>query len=272
MGAKPAPTRYVETARTKRYRLGDLLPDAENRPVRENRVLKIASDFDFAKWTPPVVRENGGGLPTILDGHHRVQAACLVGLEDVEVITYCHPAIESDSRVGEMYLGVNDTLAAQPVEKFKMRLRAGDETAVGIAATIEAAGFHGVSAEREKGYIQSPGACEWVYNGGPYRKPSHAALGATLQILARAYGRTPDAVRKDVIRGVGMFVLSFPRAKQERVVKNLRKRYPEPDDLLDKGRDISEAMNYQANKGVAEAIRQAYNSAGGGGQQLPSWN
>lgn len=267
-------TRYVETAVTKRFRLGDLLPDAQNRPVREHRVIKIASEFDFAKWSPPVVRENGGNLPTIIEGHHRVQAACLVGLEDVEVITYCHPAIQSDARVGEMYLGLNDTLAAQPVEKFHMRLRAGDKIAVEIAAIIQAAGYQGVSAERENGNITSPSACEWVYDGGPYRDTQPEALGATLTILAKTYGRTPDAVRKDMIRGVGMFVLSFPKAKQERVVKNLRKRYPEPDDLLVKGRGISEAMGYQASKGVAEAIRQAYNSTGGGAgkSQLPAWS
>lgn len=253
-------TRLVESATAKRFRLGDLLPDAQNRHLRTWRIDQIAKEFDFAKWSPPVVRQNGNGKPTIIEGHHRVVAACKAGLSDTEVITYCHPPIETDSKVGEMYIGLNDTLASTPTEKFRMRLRAGDKLAVEVAAVIDAAGFTGISDRPEDGAIHAPTACEWVYKGGSFKKgASPEALGFALEAIKKAYGKKGGAVRRDIIQGFGSFALRYPKLDPAEVARKVRERHPEPKNLIDDAKLMADALGCRSHKAMALVIRRDYN-------------
>jgi hypothetical protein len=254
-----SPTR-VETATAKRFRLRDLLPDAQNRALRDWRVDQIAREFDFAKWSPPAVRQNGNGKPTIIDGHHRVVAACKAGLGDVEIITYCHPPIETDAKVGGMYIGLNNTLASTPTEKFRMRLRAGDELATAVAAIIDAAGFTGITNDPTDGAVHTPTACEWVYKGGSYKKGhTPGALGFTLEAIKKTYGKTRQAVRRDIVRGFGSFALRYPDLNAGEVARKVRERHPEPNDLITDAKLMADALGCSAHKGMALVIRRDYN-------------
>jgi len=253
-------TRFMETATAKRVRLGDLLPDAQNRQLRDWRVAQIAKHFDFAKWSPPVVRQNGNDTPTIIEGHHRVVAACKAGLEDTEVICYCHPPIETDAKVGDMYIGLNDTLASTPTEKFRMRLRAGDELAVAVAAVIDAAGFDGISDQPQDGSIHTPTACEWVYKGGSFKKGiTPEALGFTLETIKKAYGKTRHSVRRDIVRGFGSFALRYPGLDSKEVARKVRERHAEPNSLIDDAKGMADALGCTAHKAMALVIRRDYN-------------
>lgn len=254
-------TNLVETATAKRFRLGDLKPDAENRKLRQWRIDQIAKEFDFAKWSPPVVRSNGNGTPTIIEGHHRVLAACKAGLDDVEVITYCHPPIEADARVGEMYIGLNDMLASTPTERFRMRLRAGDELAVAVAAVIDAAGFTGIADEPTDGAVHTPTACEWVFKGGSFKKKGNTpeALGFTLETIKKTYGKTKQSIRRDIIRGFGSFGLRYPKLDPAEVARKVRDRHPEPNDLINDAKLMADALGCSSHKAMALVIRRDYN-------------
>lgn len=267
-----SPNRLVEQATSKRVRLDTLLPDVQNRKLREARVEKIAREFDFAKWSPPVVRENGHDTPTIIDGHHRIAAACKAGLGDTEVITYCHPPVETDMWVGNMYIGLNNTLASTPTEKFLMRLRAADPVAIGVAAIIEAAGFEGIVDAPTDGCVHTPTACEWVYTGGPYRRRGNTpeALAFALEATKKTYGKTRQAVRRDFIRGFGSFALRYPKTDPAEVARKVRERHPEPSDLISDTSTMADALGCQSHKAMALVIRQDYNHQRKG-RRLEEW-
>lgn len=257
-----SPNRLVETATSKRVRLDTLLPDTHNRKLRDARVDKIAREFDFAKWSPPVVRQNGNDTPTIIDGHHRIAAACKAGLGEMEVITYCHPPVETDMWVGSMYIiGLNNTLASTPTEKFLMRLRAADPVAIGVAAIIEAGGFEGITDLPTDGFVHTPTACEWAYKGGPYKRRGNTpeALAFALETSKKTYGKTKQAVRRDFIRGFASFALRYPKLDPAEVARKVRERHPEPGDLLASTNTMADALGSQSHKAMALVIRQDFN-------------
>jgi hypothetical protein len=250
-----------EQARARRIRLGDLLPDAQNRTLRQWRVDQIARSFDFGKWTPPVVRENGVGH-VIIDGHHGIAAACKRGLEDLYVICYVHPHVDADARVGEMYIGINDTLASTPAERFLMRLRAEDPVAVAVTDLILANGFTGVVDQPTDGAIHCPTHCEWVYRGGMFRRrtgDTPAALVFALRALKATYGTKRSAIRPEIIRGLGCFSHRYPRLTFSDTARKIHARHPEPGDLIQAARVMAEAMRCQGYKAMALVIRQDYN-------------
>lgn len=218
-----------EKAVAKRIKLNDLLPDAQNRRLREWFVDDIAKRFDFGKWTPPVVRN---GSPV------------------------------RDARVGEMYIGVNSTVSSTPAEKFLYRLRAEDPIAIAVTAIIDAAGFEGITAEPTDGYIHAPTHCEWVYTGGMFRRKSRetpAALATALQATKSVYGKTRHAVRPELIRGFGSFAHRYPEIPAEEIARKVRGRHPEPSDLIDSGKVMKEAMQCSLHKAIALVIRQDFN-------------
>lgn len=220
-----------EHAVAKRIKLADLLPDAQNRKLRQWFVDDIAANFDFGKWTPPIVR-NGREAP--------------------------------DARVGQMYLGVNSKLTQTMTERFRMRLRAQEPAPVAIAALIEAAGFKGISDQPEDGYIHTPGACEWVYRGGLFRRrtgDTPAALADTLKLVKNTYGKTAVAVRPEIIRGFGSFVHRYSEISATDVTKKVSARHPTPVDLITDAKVMREAMRCELHKAMALVIRQDYNVA-----------
>lgn len=274
------PTHLTEQAVSKRFRLDELLPDAENRRLREWKVEQISKQFDFNKWTPPVVRESGNCVgPTIVEGHHRIAAACKRGLGKVEVICYTHPAPEEDRVVGEMYIGINDTLASTPTEKFVMRLRAEDPTAVAVAALIEAAGFEaaGFEAITEKPADNSmhvPTACEWVYRGGMFRKKTGdtpQALVFALSALRSTYGKEAKVIRPEMIRGFGTFAHRYPDIAVKAVTSKVHARHPRFSDLLKDSKTMAEALRCEAAKATALVIRQDYNVNRKAQHHLDEW-
>lgn len=231
---------FTEQAVAKRVKLSELLPDAHNRRLREWFVDDIAKHFDFGKWTPPVIR-NGKGA--------------------------------SDSRIGEMYIGVNSTVASTPAEKFLYRLRAEDPTAIAVAAIIDAAGFERITADPTDGSIHTPTACEWVYRGGMFRRKlgeTPAALATALKTTKLAYGKTRHAVRPELIRGFGSFAHRYPNVTPEEIARKVRDRHPNPADLIDAAKVMKEAMRCSLHKAMALVIRQDYNVGRKGGA-LEEW-
>lgn len=249
----------TEQAVTKRFRLDELLPDAQNRRLREWKVDQIARGFDFKRWTPPVVRESGNCVgPSIIEGHHRIAAACKRGLGDLEVICYTHQPVDRDADVGEMYIGINDTLASTPTEKFLMRLRAEDPIATAVEAIIESAGFEGLADRPTDNQMHVPAACEWVYRGGMFRRKrgsSPEALAFALSAMRNIYGRDRDSIRPEFIRGFGTFAQRWPDVPLKDFTRKVHAKHPRVNDMIKASKVMAEAQRCPAHKALALVAR-----------------
>lgn len=255
----------TEQAVTKRFRLDELLPDTQNRRLRGWKVDQIAKEFDFGRWTPPVVRESGNCVgPTLVEGHHRVAAACKRGLGHLDVICYTHPPVEEDARVGDMYIGINDQLSSTPTEKFLMRLRSEDATAIAVAALIDTAGFTGIVDLPSDNCMHVPTACEWVYSGGSFRrkrrgKPTPEALVFALAAMRSIYGTDRDAIRPELIRGFGSFAQRWPDAELKTFTRKVAAKHSRVNDLLKDAKVMMEAQRCSAHQAMAMVVRMDYN-------------
>jgi hypothetical protein len=259
-----------ETGTIKRIRLGDLLPDALNRTLSEAKVERIAREFDFGKWKPPVVRKTADGY-VLIDGHHRVAGACRAGLSDQLVICYVHSDPMADSRVGEMYLGINDTLAATPTQKFLQRIRAGEVVPIRVREIIESAGYDGISPTPRDGWVHTPTACEKVYNGGVLKKrqESPEALLFALVVLAGCWGRTSGAVKKSLIEGFGLFYHRHPTVRVADLVTIVKRNFESPDELVKRADTHRQATKCPIYVGVARELVFSYNRGRRSHTRLP---
>lgn len=245
-------TARLEIGTARRVAINDLEDDAKNRTLRSGWIEAREQRFDFGKWTPPIVRETEDGRFILIEGHHRVALARRVGLGRTEVICYVYPPIESDQRVGEMYVGINDKSDHTASQKFLGRLRAGDRHAVAANAAIVAAGFEGVSEFAKVGWVHTPTHFERIARKTPKR------LRPVLETIVASYGRVPEAVNPNFVRALAMFHGAYdvdPREVGRKVVH----KYPTWPLLRDAGESMRDSWNCELARGTAIQILDAYN-------------
>jgi hypothetical protein len=260
-----SPDRFKETARTRRVKLALLRPDPANRELREAAIVAIVEGFDFGKWTPPIVREDGNGGHVLIEGHHHVEAACRVPQvgPDREVICYVYPPILDDARVGDMYLGISSRVAHTPTEKFKARLRKGDASAVATAGVITRAGFKGIANHPCEGWIHTVPACEWVLRGGGHKskRMCEDELLATLETISQLWGDAPEALSPSIVKGLGLFFLRFPAVPVKELVRKMEadSSYVSAKEFRSRATMVASALKQQVYMATRKMVRDSYN-------------
>ena len=122
-------------------RIADLvIDDSYQRPLLEgNRkaIQRIASEFQWARFSPVLVAPIEGGRYAIIDGQHRSHAAAVCGFEMVPaMILDVQPAAQAAA-----FVRINTSqIAIRSTALYKAALVAGERWAVNCAAAVSAAG------------------------------------------------------------------------------------------------------------------------------------
>lgn len=141
-------------------------------------IHKIATNFDWAKFSPILVSKRPRGVYAIIDGQHRAHAAALCGIQSV-------PAMISEltlEQEASAFSWVNGTVTAlTPNQKFKAALAAFEPWAVQCQAVVLKAGcrlmpYNKSSDQKMPGEIYCIGLVRRFVEAG-----ASAALIAALQ-------------------------------------------------------------------------------------------
>lgn len=229
------------------------------REQRAARIDYIAANFDPDKFGTPTVNERNG-IFWIIDGAHRIKALHRIGYEDQEVQCWTYHDLTEEEEA-EKFLSLNDVKPVNGMDKFKVSVVAGRETATDIDRIVRAAGL---TIGKGANGIGSVGALSKVYqSAGP------KGLSSTIRIIRDAYG-VPGFAAK-VIEGIGLFVASYEQVfDPERIVSKLGAKHGGVNGLLGRAEQIKSTHGIPAPQGVAAAAVETYNQ-GRGGDKLPGW-
>jgi len=186
------------------------------RDLRAHRVNEIAEGWDTAAAGTIIVSQRSNGKFWLVDGQHRVAAAQLAGEKELPAIIYEDLAPKAEAN---LRLHLNHRLQERPLERFKARLKAGDETAMDIRDLLEK---HGTAINTTYDYdegLNTVASIETVY-----MQDDGALLGQVLDILKKVYGKiTPEIATSNSIKGVAWFLRAHPEADVDRLVEMLRR-------------------------------------------------
>lgn len=239
-------------------------PTMAQRELKPGRVDHIAANMDLEQLGTPTVNKRGG-LYYILDGQHRVEAFKQWIGEDWE-----HQQLQcwtydglSEEEEAETFLKLNDTLAVQAFDKFRIGLNANRPEEVEIAAVVSKAGLT-ISQSKAEGSIGAVGTLRRVY-----RREGHAVLGRALGIIRDAYGS--PGLEAPVIDGIGLLC---GRYNGELDTKNAVSRLSSAAGglaaLMNRAYFTKNQTNAPLSQCVAAAAVDLINR-GKGGKKLPSW-
>lgn len=252
----------------------DLQPYRLNRDVNaahnRKKAAEIAAHFNEAKFGYPIVRRNGDGILTIVDGHNRLAALEILDWDDYVVM--CEVFDDMDDRgLAELFLGRGDRKAYSSITLFQNRLAAKEQTAVAIVGILAEFGLH-VAESRGK---NSPGVAAVKTLDKIYSIPGVYAhrgevLRATIGLLTGAWG-AGSALVGDIIEGTGFFMA---RHGKEIDIESLRSRLSGrsggPTMLLGNARGLHQAYPGSVAHHVAHVLTLEYNK-GRRSRRLPDW-
>lgn len=220
------------------------------RKQRQYRVDNLAANLDLSKLGTPVVNFRGGHW-WIIDGAHRVEALRIndFGDQAIECRAYEGLTLEEEA---EMFLGLNDFLNVNAMDKFQVGIVAGRDDNITIDEIVRELGLN-VSAGGAHGSIGSVLTLKRVY-----KKAGADGLRKTLTIVRDAYG--DSGYRAQVIDGIGLFVIRYDeQIDVPRLIDRLRAQHDGVQGLVDLASRLRRSTGYAVPECIAATTVEIYN-------------
>jgi hypothetical protein len=240
------------------------VPTMAQRELKAARADHIAANMDLEQLGTPTLSKRSGHF-YIIDGQHRVEAFKQWngdGWEHQQLHCFVYEGLSEEDEA-EIFLKLNDVLAVQAFDKFRIGFNAGRSEELEISAIVQAAGLT-ISQSKAEGAIGAVGTLRRVY-----RREGASVLGRALGIIRDAYG-TPG-LEAPVIDGMGLLCGRYNGdLDTSRAVTRLKSANGGLAGLMNRAYFAKNQTNAPLNQCVAAAAVDIINR-GKGGKKLPSW-
>lgn len=264
-------------------KLDELVVDETvQRSLNTHRVNALVDDFHPEALSVITVSRRDDGTLHVVDGQHRVYATRSYNarkadspITTMEATVYTGLALEDEAL---LFRVLNNTKRVGNYDRFKVRLVEGDLAAVSLDKALKTYGWH-VSPNKlrdGRGGFQAVAALEWVYRGADLTeppepgKPGHVdVVRSLLNIITTAWGHDVDAVREDIVKGLGKFLVRYgDRIDLAKLVQELSKTTPLR--LHVDGQQLRGIRSMTAADSIADILTRLYNKKRTV-HRLPEW-
>lgn len=231
------------------------------RELNPARVNKILMEFDLEQLGTPTVNERSGFL-YVIDGQHRVEALRAMGWGDQQIQCWTYTGL-TEVDEADMFLKLNDVLAVNAFQKFKVGIQAGRETQCEISRIVTGAGLK-VAQTKTAGSISATGTLIRVY-----RQTGGNNLAHTLCVVRDTYGDI--GLTSAVIDGIALLLHRYgDQIDDAQLITRLSSVNGGLNALLNTAARNRQRYGAQKRHCVAAAAVELLNG-GRGGKKLPSW-
>lgn len=246
------------------------------RGLKQARVEELAKNWDADGVGVITVsrRELKPGVTGdfIVDGQHRWAAAKRVGQAKIRAEVYTDL---SRSDEAALFRVRNNTKVVSTYDKFRVRLVEGDKVALDLERMLNDNGwFVRVNRFQGHGSFTAIGALEWVYHGAERAEADTPfAAQQTMEILTAAWGTGElDAVRSDIVKGLGVFLVRYAgNLDLHKVINELQKYSGGPLKLSGDAKLLRSYRSMPVPDAVAMVLTGLYNKKRSV-NRLPEWS
>lgn len=246
-------------------------PEVQRNNLDERRVQDMAANFQLDLVGVLEVSRRTDGTLHVLDGMHRSAAAKATGHGDLELPSLVHTGL-SREREAQMFLGLNNAKSVGAVDKFRVRVIAGNTAAREINQVLVEYGWT-VKAGASDGYFMAVAAIEGVYNSPPtFNRTRQEIVNKTIAVLTEAWGRHPDGVRSQIVTGVGSMLLRYGSSLDTvKLVNSLKGYSGGPRRLVADGQALRQYRRGRVGDAIAEILVRDVNKGRKVANRLPDW-
>ena len=227
------------------------------------KVERIVKNFNPSALNVVVVSRRGKMVNVVLDGAHRVEAVRRLTGGDGEVL--CHVFTDLPIEVeAKMFLDLNAGSQPHLIDRFKVRIVAGDPVANAMNEILHAYGWK-VDNRSGSGFFQPVGAAEKIYQtgltkdvSGDERYPN--LFQETIMIISHAWKNDHSSTMAPILEAVSALILEYGDALDTSRLERILAEYSGgPRGLLEDGRQLARSLRGRPSMGVAQRLVDEYN-------------
>lgn len=227
------------------------------------KVERIVNNFNPAALGIITVSRRGKMVNIVLDGAHRVEAVRRLTGGDGEVL--CHVFTNLTREVeAQMFLDLNAGNQPHLIDRFKVRIVAGDAVAKAMDEVLNAYGWK-VDNRNGSGFFQPVGAAEKIYKLGKVKDKDGVEKYADLfqdavMVLSHAWKGQQASMMAPLLEAVAALLLEYrsdlDTGRLERALANYSGG---PHGLLEDGRQLARSLRGRPSMGIAARLVDEYN-------------
>lgn len=229
---------------------------AVQRSLVGNWSRKLTGNFNPNSLGTLTVSARDDGTIVILDGQHRHAAALAAGHKE-PMPCIVHSGLSRDQEAA-MFIQLNDSRRVDTLDRFRIRVVAGDPAAVELDSILRVYGWK-IAPGKANANFAAVGALEAVYNGSGVRKgPRPDMVRAVLATINNAWGLTYEGTNRTIVAGLGVFYARHGvRVEQDKVAHELTK--VTPNQLIAKAAQMRDLQGGSIAAALAKVVTGLYN-------------
>jgi hypothetical protein len=160
----------------------------------------------------------------------------------------------------QIFLDLNGGNMPSLIDRFNVRIVAGDKVAQQVDETLRAYGWKAGNG-RGNGTLQSVGAAEKVHRLG-LATDGHAELFQnTIMVITRAWQNAQPGVMAPVLEAISALLLEYGDAiSTDRLIKTMANYSGGPHGLLEDGKQLARSVRGRPAMGIAMRLVDEYNT------------
>lgn len=237
------------------------------RPEDSVRVATIAADFEPEALGVIHVSKRADGAHHIIDGQHRVAALRVLGKSSTPIPCALYEGL-TRAEEAAMFRRLNNTRQVQPLDRFLVRVVEGDPIACELSRILSAQGW-AIAKTGSRGSFFAVTALEKIYRA---KEGGDAdACAALIRVATEAWGHDSNALRAEIVSGLGVVLRRHPRLDMPKLITELAKNEGGPLGLIGKARQLRDIRSGRIADAMAEILINQYNKRRHS-NRLPEWN
>lgn len=216
------------------------------------------------------VSRRKSGQQVLLDGAHRWTVKKELTDNQGTIMARVFEGL-TKAEEAEIFLALNNTTQPMAIDKFRVRIVAGEPMAVGIDEAIRAYGWV-IARNRSNGTINAIATLERLWKVSIKEDLDPNLLSLTILVITRAWGMTHEGTSAVILDGLGRFLAEYrDQVDIASLIERLRDYKGGPGLLASEAATMANLRKGKVSTSAAEIITEVYNKSRKS-KALPRWS
>ena len=245
-------------------------PEVQRHHLDYKKIERIKRNFNPGAVGLITVSRRNRVTNIVLDGMHRKNVVAQLTDGQGKMLARVFTGL-TRAEEAQMFLDLNYGNQPNILDKFRMRIIAGDQVAIQIADMVRAYGWT-INYNNTDGNLQAVKSLERIYTNSVRQEKDPNILQLTIMVVTRAWGLERAGAQAVILDGVAAFLSEHTsNVDIDSLVKRLKNYKGGPQAFHVNATALAALKTIRVSMAVADLLTDLYNSGRSERNALPPW-